>query len=91
MRIKLDDKHWLNCDSQCYWITREVKITKGKGAGSTVERRVSGYTATFAQAVDTFIEKKIKTAEIGDFSELVKIIDEVKNEVAGWKCAVDRK
>lgn len=91
MRIKLDDKHWLNSDSQCYWITREVKITKGKGAGSTVERRVSGYTATFAQAVDTFIEKKIKTAEIGDFSELVKIIDEVKNEVAGWKCAVERK
>ena len=91
MRIKLDDKHWLNSDPQCYWITKEVKIKSGKDAGNITEKRVSGYTATFEQAVDSFIERKIKAAEIGNFKELVEVVNGLKKEVRSWKCAVERE
>jgi len=86
MRVKLDDKHYLNSDEGCYWITVAVQAESGK----TYDRRVSGYTPTFSGAVDTFIEKRIKTAEIGDFTELVKAIDDLKAEVREWKCVVER-
>lgn len=88
MKIKLDDKHFLNSDQYCYWITCEYEIEKGKGAGSIAERRVSGYRQTFAQAVDSFIEKKIGGAEINDYKMLVEIIGKLKKEVEGWKVAV---
>ena len=87
MKIKLDDKHFLNSDEGCYWITVTVEAEK---TGKTYERRVSGYTPTFSGAVDTFIEKRIKTAEIGDFTELVKTIEDLKAEVRGWECVVTR-
>lgn len=85
MKIRLDEKHWLNSDSQCYWITTEVKITKGNSAGNVVERRTSGYTRTFSEAVDSFIESHIRTAEIDDFRKLSKNIGELKKTVKGWK------
>lgn len=84
MKIKLDNKHFLNSDEGSYWITAIVQAEKPH------ERRVSGYTATFSEAVDTFIEKRIKTAEIDNFTKLVKMIDEMKKEVAEWRCAVER-
>lgn len=86
MKIKLDDKHYLNCDEWCYWITVTVQAKSDK----SYEKRVSGYMPTFGGAVDTFIEKKIKTAKITDLTELVKVIEELKAEVKGWKCAVER-
>lgn len=91
MRIKLDDKHWLNSDPQCYWITKVVTVEKGNNAGKTYERRCSGYVATFAQAVDSFIECKIREFKIEDFTKLKKTINDIKQEVKKWKCAVERK
>lgn len=90
MRIKLDDKHYLICDPFCYWIACEYEVKTGKGKGNVAERRVSGYRTNFYEAVDSFIERKIKTAEIGDFSELTKTIDELKEEVRGWKVNIER-
>lgn len=87
MKIKLDDKHYLNSEEGCYWITVIVQAEK---SGKTYERRVSGYVATFSEAVNSFIEKRIKTAEIGDFTQLVKAIEDLKVEVRGWKCVVER-
>lgn len=84
MRIKLDEKHWLNSDSQCYWITTEVKITKGSGAGNVVERRTSGYTRTFSEAVNSFVEAHIRQAEIDDFAKLANVMEELKKTVEGW-------
>lgn len=84
MKIKLDEKHWLNADSLCYWISTEVEIKEGKGAGNIVERRTSGYTRTFAQAVDSFIEGRIRTDEIGDFSKLAETIENLKRDVEQW-------
>lgn len=91
MKIKLDDKHYLNSDSYCYWITCEYVVEKGKGAGTIAERRVSGYRQTFASAVDSFIEKKIGGAEIERFTDLVKTVNKIKKEVKSWKVAVERE
>lgn len=91
MRIKLDDTHWLNSDPQCYWITKVVTVKKGKNAGSVYERRCSGYVATFAGVVDSFIECKIRESKIEDFTKLKKTINDIKQEVKKWKCAVERK
>lgn len=89
MRIKLDEKHWLNSDAFCYWITCEYEVEKGKSAGTIAERRVSGYAATFEQAVESFIERKIKGAESESFSELVKVVNDLKAEVRSWKVDVE--
>ena len=94
MKIKLDDKHWLNSDPHCYWITVEVKPTKSKGKTTTrdaYERRCSYYTATFSEAVDSYIEMRIKGAEIDCFTKLVKEIDDIKNTVKKWKPPIERK
>lgn len=90
MRIKLDDTHWLNSDPQCYWITKEVTVKEGKNAGSAYERRCSGYVATFAEVVDSFVECKIRESKIESFTELKKTISNIKKEVRNWKCAVER-
>ena len=52
MKIQLDDKHFLNSDPYCYWITCVVKSKEGK----PYEKRVSGYAAIFGDAVNSFIE-----------------------------------
>lgn len=91
MKIRLGTKYWLNSDPQCYWITQDVKIKEGKNAGNIVERRCSGYTATFEQCVDSFIERKIKQAEIASYSKLVKEINALKKEIRSWKPQVERK
>ena len=90
MRIKLDEKHWLNSDPQCYWITKVVTVKEGENAGSTYERRCSGYVATFADVVDSFIECKIRESKIKSFTELKKAISSIKKEVRGWKIVVER-
>ena len=96
MRIKVKDKkrlgknYWLNCDPYCYWISEEYEVKKGKTAGPIAERNVSGYTATFEQAVNSFIEKGIKAAEIDDFMKLVEVINDLKKEVESWKVDLQR-
>ena len=77
-------------DPQCYWITKVVTVKEGKNAGSAYERRCSGYVATFAEVVDSFIERKIRESKIESFTELKKAISNIKKEVRGWKVAVER-
>ena len=91
MKIKLGTKYILNSDPHCYWITCLVKVTKGKNAGDTYEKRVSGYTATFEECVDSFIDKQIKKAQIDDFKDLVKEITNLKKEVRSWRVQIKRE
>lgn len=89
MKIKLDDKHYLNSDVYCYWITTVVnRDDEGK---KPYEKRVSGYTGTFEQAVDSFIDKRINSLEIEEFHALAKEIGKLKEEVRSWKAAVERR
>lgn len=60
MRIKIGERHWLNSDAFCYWITCEYEIREGRNAGKTAERRVSGYMPSFEWAVNFFNRKTYK-------------------------------
>ena len=81
MRIKLDDKQWLNSDTYSCWITRETINKNGK---KTV-RNMSGYYPTFEGAVVSYIEKRIKSSEADKISKLKNELKELKAEVRGWK------
>lgn len=68
-----------------------VKPTGKSKSQEPYERRCSGYTRTFEDAVDSYIEKKIKSLEIEDFKNLVKEINKLKKEVRSWKVDLPRK
>ena len=91
IKIKICEKYWLNSDAFCYWITEEYIVEKGKGAGNIAEKRCSGYVGSFQQAIDSFIERKIKGAEISDLTALVKAVDNLKTEVKSWRVDLERK
>lgn len=90
MRIKLDDKHYLNSDQYCFWITAEYTAERKNGTVYTAERRCSGYTRTFSECVDSFIEKTIGGSEIKRFTDLAKEVEKLKKTVKGWKVVVER-
>ena len=86
MKVKLDDKHYINSDSQCYWISVEVIPEKSK----PYEKNVSGYCRAFSEAVGSFIESHIRCADVDDFKSLAETIKELKSTVEGWEVAVKR-
>lgn len=85
MKIQLDDKHYLNSDPYCYWITCMVKSKDG----NPYEKRVSGYTATFGDAVSSYIEKAVKQSVSEDIRLLREEIENLKREVMGWRCNIE--
>lgn len=85
MKIQLDDKHFLHSDPYCYYITCVVKSKDGK----PYERRVSGYTGTLNDVVESYIEKSIICSEASEICQLSKKIEELKREVRCWKVNID--
>lgn len=81
MRIKLDDKHYLNSDAYNLWITTTVTSKQN----TVYERLVSGYARTFAQAVDSFIEQYVGSSEATTYQELKNDIEELKKIVKSWE------
>ena len=81
MRIQLDEDHFLNTDNFCCWITREKPNKDGK----VNPRNMSGYYPTFTGAVESYIERRIKTSEATEISELKNEIEALKAEVRGWE------
>ncbi len=84
MKIKLDESHYLNSDRYCYWITCEVTITTGNRKGHKQERRVSGYSSTFGQAVESYIEEKVGGSTARKFKQLKEEINALKEQVKEW-------
>ena len=80
MDIKLDEKHHLVSDNNCYWIEAMVE-PEGKKA---YRKRVSGYTATFEQVVESYINAHIRSSEATKIARLAKEIKALKEEVRGW-------
>ena len=80
MTIRLADKHFLNSDLYCYWITCVVQSKDGK----PYEKRVSGYTATFNDAVSSYIERAVKRSVSEDIRLLRDEIENLKHEVMEW-------
>lgn len=81
MRIQLDEHHFLNTDNFCCWITREKPNKDGK----VNPRNMSGYYPTFTGAVESYIERRIKTSEATEIAELKNEIEALKTEVRGWE------
>ena len=81
MRIQLDNHHFLNTDNFCCWITREKPNKDGK----VNPRNMSGYYPTFTGAVESYIERRIKTSEATEIAELKNEIEALKAEVRGWE------
>lgn len=81
MKIPLDDKHILCSEETCCWIMRIVEPKDGK----PYEKRVSGYYATFTEAVVSYINKKINSLQADEIRQLADAVEELKTEVRGWK------
>lgn len=81
MKIQLDEYHFLNSDNFCCWITREKPNKDGK----INPRNMSGYYPTFTGAVESYIERRIKTSEATEIAELKNEIEALKTEVRGWE------
>lgn len=79
MKIKLDDKHFLNSDPYCYWIT--VLVENEKNPKKPYERRVSGYCNTIEDAFIDYIDKKIKSSNADKISKLCSQITKLKEEI----------
>lgn len=89
MRIKLDERHYLNSDPHCYWIT--VMVDREGEGKKPYEKRVGGYSGTFEQVMDSYIDKKIKSLEVEEFRALAKEIGDLKKEIRSWKAKVERR
>ena len=81
MKIKLDDKHYLNSDIYCYWIT----VEKASKNGKAYEQRVSGYFRRLEEAVDNYVDNRIRSSETESIKELTKLVKDIKRTVKGWK------
>ena len=88
MRIKLDEKHYLNSDPYCYWISCEVKSENAKK--KVYDKRVSGYYTTLEGAVHSYINRQIMSSEVKSRKERVEEVSNLKKTVNGWKVALKR-
>ena len=88
MRIKLDEKHYLNSDPYCYWISCEVKSENAKK--KVYDKRVSGYCTTLESAVHSYIDRQIMSSEAETLEELAEEVRNLKKTVNGWKVELKR-
>lgn len=85
MKIKLDDKHYLNGDRFCCWITCEGVDKNGK----QYEKLASGYSPTFGMAVERYIENRIRGDKITSITALKNEVRDLKKQVKEWKIATE--
>lgn len=76
MKIKIKDGTYLNCDVQCYWISKE---RENKKTGETEERRFTGYFGRIDQLLDDYFEQHIRDSKSNSLTALRKdIAEEIK-------------
>lgn len=85
VKIKLDDNHWLNSDTYCYWITCLVTPGKDSKKKKPYEVRVSGYVTTFEMAVESYIDRYANESTATSLNKLKQDIQKLKAEVRAWK------
>ena len=87
MRIKLDNKgHYLVSDPYCYWVTVEVTA---KESGKVYERTVSGYYVRPLDAINSFVDRKVRSSEADDLTKLMEEVEQLKKMVMSWKPNVE--
>lgn len=85
MKIILDDTHTLKGDTYSCWITEKGVNEEGK----EYEKRVSGCYPTFGMAMESYIERKIKSDKVTSLTALKKEIAEIKRQVKVWKAKAE--
>lgn len=86
MRIKLGEKHFLNSDKFQFWVTVEV-VSENR---NVYERNCTGYHRNFEGAIEDFIDRKVKDSDSASLKELMREVEELKNEVRSWKIDIER-
>lgn len=81
MRIKIADKHYLNSDAQCYWISQEVEVKKGNNKGNLTEKRVSGYYRQLTELFANFAEAKIRSSDAETITELKQAVKDTEKVI----------
>lgn len=80
MEIKLDDKYTLFTDNFCSWIMRTAFTKKG----TTRQTKASGYCATLEDTLASFLDKKILSSKAESLEQILKEIQEAKEEIHSW-------
>lgn len=78
MRIKVKEGIYLNSDSQCYWISKDVK---NKNNNKVSERRCTGYFGKIDQLLDDYFEQRIRDSKSSSITALRKEVAAVKKEI----------
>lgn len=81
MKIQIGERIYLNSDSQCYWITQEVEIKKGKNAGKFTEKRITGYFRNLTDLLSDIPERKIRECDAETMKELKDVVSSTESLV----------
>lgn len=88
MKIRLDEKHVLNSDARCYWVST---VSASSKTGKENERVSGGYHATFSEAVASYVERFVTESEASTLEELAEEIEQLKHDVRKWEAVVRRQ
>lgn len=81
MKLQIGERIYLNSDSQCYWITQEVEIKKGKNAGKFTEKRITGYFRNLTDLLSDIPERKIRECDAETMKELKGVVSSTESLV----------
>lgn len=77
MKIKISDKHYLNSDRFCCWISVEKKSKSGK----IYEAIIGGYHKDPAMCFENYTQQKFNESIATSIIELQEELNEIKNEI----------
>lgn len=79
MRIKLDDKHYLNSDKFCCWIT--LKVKSDKNAKGFYERVIGGYHANIRDCLYDYLKTGTNSSQAVTLSGVLEDITEIGQRI----------
>lgn len=80
MEIKCGE-YILKSDSMNLWIEKEFISKKGKNAGKTATRVVSGYHRDFEHLLDDFAMRRVRGSDAKSVTELLKDIMVIESDL----------
>lgn len=89
MKIQLDEKHFLNTDAYCCYISCLV-IPKDKSK-KPYEIRVGGFHRRLEDAISSFVDSRIRMAgsDVNTLKKLSTEILKIKSDIKKWKINLD--
>ena len=81
MKIKLDEKHYLESDPLNIWIT----VTKVSENGKEYKQNVTGYYRSIDQLLENYIDRSLLASKATSFAALKRDIQALKKQVFEWE------